>query len=660
MFERLALLLRLTLFALATVVPSCGSTAADQVPGLEALAPPSVSGGVDFDLTVYGSGFREGDVIMLMEQPLVTLFISTGELRAHIPAQRRGRPPVTVTRDTQRSAALALEVRNTAPRIWNPGPQLVAEEQPLRLVLSADDFDGDPVRLFASGLPEGARFRLEQAGSGELTLTPDFIQGGQTFIVTLTASDAEDRTIASFPISIKDTIRPPDPVITKTETFSTFKRLTLSQTTDSYLDSPGYAGRSFTAYVMVPTNISATRRVPVRISLHGFGATAPQAGFSGEVRISPHDPLNTYWWGYAAKLPAGPPGGAVPEYTLRRVLQLLSFVLRSEPGADPERVYVQGSSMGGAGAATLGLLYARHFCWVQASVFQTIPRNHRPSRISQLSGLWGAPPPGLDQTGGDGVWDRSDLTRVLRDVPEAREQFLSLKHGKDDSTIHFGAVIHPSPLTASAFYSVLQAHHIGHYPVWDEGGHGSLDPVLGSHWWDEDWNPLFDDTAFLRLRQAFPAFSGSSLDSDPGDGGNGKQSYSAESGFAGSVDAPGDTGWNGEIAGALNRFLRWDGDGVVDTEERLEIPLRVIDGAGGSPPRAGYPTTGDKLPRKPPIRVDVTPRRVQRFLCAKGEQLAWAFGSQHGVASADSEGAVTVFGLLLTPTWQTLILTRLD
>jgi hypothetical protein len=117
-----------------------------------------------------------------------------------------------------------------------------------------------------------------------------------------------------------------------------------------------------------------------------------------------------------------------------------------------------------------------------------------------------------------------------------------------------------------------------------------------------------------------PGVLGSSIDRNLGTGvGNGMRPYSADSGYAGTVSTPGDTGWEGEIAGALNRFLRWDATRIVDTIEwfeialrvidrrlgawmpwpgeieRFEIPLRVIDGAGGAPPAAGYPTTGDKL-----------------------------------------------------------------
>ena len=474
---------------------SCANPAATLPLTLSAIAPASVVGGSEFELTARGDRFAAGDVVTVDGQPLATSFISAAELHARLPAQRRGHPVIAVQRGEQRSAALTLDVRNTPPRLHNPGPQTVAEETTLRLTLSADDFDGDRVRLFVRDLPPGATFH---PATGVVEFTPDFIQGGERFLLKATVDDGTERVSELIPIAVTDTIHPPDPVISKVETFATFKRLTITQTTDSYLDSPGYAGRSFTAYVMVPLALAPAHPLPARISLHGFDGAPWQQGWEGELRIAPADPANTYWWGYSDTLPGAAAGGTVPEYTLRRVLHLLSFALRTMPGIDRERIYVEGASMGGAGAATLGLLYARHFCAVQATIAQAIPRNHRPSRVAQLAPLWGNPPAkGSVSDLQKGVWDRADLTRVLHDVEEARNQFIFFKHGKDDTTIHFGAVVIKSPLTDRTLYQALALEHVGHFVVWDEGGHGIVDPVLNDQWWERGWNPVFDDTSSL-------------------------------------------------------------------------------------------------------------------------------------------------------------------
>lgn len=543
-------------------------------------------------------------------------------------------------------------------RLVLPGAQQVDEERALAVLVGTEGGAGTP-RVFVEGLPPGASW---DEAAGRLSFTPDFTQGGATWQVAVTADDGRARVTGTFDLTANDTIRPPAPAIESTTIQAGHTRLRLVQVTDAFLDSPGHAGRSFTAVVTVPTAASMTNRLPVRIGLHGFSSQPSTDGSSTEFRIYPHDPSNTYWWGYSALQPGAagnPTSGAVPDYTIRRVLHLLEWVLASYPGADPDRVYLDGDSMGGAGAMVVGVLHARHFCHVRAAFGQAIAKHHRPSRVAQLATFWGAPALDLDDGRGLGVWSRQDLARALRDDPVARDQFLSIKHGKDDPSIQFGAVILPSPITGASFYGALQGLHVGHHAIWDEGGHFELDPVLGNNWWTAGWDPVTDPTSSLARRRAFPAFSRASIDRDPGTGaGNGQQTWSTESGYAGVVSVAGDTGWDGERAGGLNRFLRWDGAKIVDTIDRLELPLRVIDGAGGPPPAAGYPTTGDRLDGTLPVTVDVTPRRVQAFRCRPGERIRWQIGAQQGVATADATGAVTVPGVSLDTAWATLVLTR--
>jgi hypothetical protein len=254
-----------------------------------------------------------------------------------------------------------------------------------------------------------------------------------------------------------------------------------------------------------------------------------------------------------------------------------------------------------------------------------------------------------------------DLTRALLEETEARDQLLFLKHGKDDPLIHFGAVVQASPLTERSLYAALQERAVGHLAVWDEGGHGDLDPVLGDTWWQTGWNPIFDDTSAARRDLAFPAFSRSTLDRDPGDGGgNGNQPWDPESGYAGDIATPGDSGWSGELAGALGRGLRWRSDAIVDALDRFEVPLRALDGDGGPPPVPGYPTTGDRVDGELPAIVDVTLRRAQAFRAAPGERLAWRFGALEGEVMADSRGDVTIPDLPLDVAWTTLEIWRTD
>jgi hypothetical protein len=275
-----------------------------------------------------------------------------------------------------------------------------------------------------------------------------------------------------------------------------------------------------------------------------------------------------------------------------------------------------------------------------------IARNHRPARIEQLGSLWGLPEQALSSSAHSesSVWDEMDLSRVLHQHPEAKEQFLFLKHSKDDAIIHFGAVTQPSPITGESFYQSLQSQQVGHLAVWDEGGHMSPDPQLGSHWWDEAWDPTHDGVTYLRRDLAFPAFSNSSADNNPGTGrARDGRSWHPRKGYAGKHRVLGDTGWDGDTQGALGRFLRWDATQILDSFDRFEIPLRHIQKAG---------------PNSAKVTVDVALRRRQRFRPSPGEVLNFEFGTQTGTAEVSSDGSVFIPGLVLTEEWSTLRVVR--
>lgn len=546
---------------------------------------------------------------------------------------------------------------NTPPTIADPGPQKIAEEQDWKLQLQIQDDDGDPLWIYILASPPGGRW---DANTKTFSFRPDFIQGGKTYTLEVLADDGRAQTTRKIDIIVEDTIKPPAPTIKTRTTRSDHERLVVEQKTDSYLDSPGYAGRTIQANITIPNAVSG-KTFPVKLQLHGFGGNTYAGGDGSEFFIVPHDPMNTYWWGYAESLPVKPPtsGAKIPPYTQRRVLHLLSWVLKTYPHADPERVYITGGSMGGAGAKTIGLMHGRHFCYVEATIGQAIPRNHRPSRIKQLSTLWGKPDDQTLDAFGALLWDEMDLTRVLRDIPEAMNQFVFTKHSKDDPTIHFGAVMHASPLTSLSLYQAFQSLHIGHYTVWDEGGHGSADPVLGDFWSDWGWHRVKDATTYLRRDLAFPAFSASSADEDAGTGkGNGKQTWDPEKGYAGQVSVPQDTGWDGQVAGTHNRHLRWDSTKIVDTFDRFSMPLMLLKGQGNPPPRTGYPTQGNRYDGPLPVLVDVTPRRLQHFRIAPNETISYTYGTLTGTEKADAKGDVTFKRLPITDQWTTLTLTR--
>lgn len=533
------------------------------------------------------------------------------------------------------------------PRLAAPADVVLDEETDLVLEMPASGIG----RFDVTGLPPGARFDQR---TGTLSFRPDFTQSGRYELQVTGHASAPVRfeKTVQFALDVRDSIAPPEPTIVSNTARTGYHELLVRQITDSFLDSPTRSGRTFDARIAVPDALTAPGSAPVQLWFHGFGG-GPAVNANSYFMIAPHDPENTYWYGYG-EAGTAPTSGRVLPYTARRAMHLLAWVMKTYPATDANRVFTGGDSMGGAGAMTVGMLYARHFAGILSTISQTVPRLHHVDRLAQLSSHWGTPEANVD-----GVWDRLDLTRVLRESPEARDQFVSSKHGKDDRQILFRAVVTKSPLTGASFYDTLESEHIGHLSLWDEGGHGTPDPVLGPGWYDAGWSRMFDPNSRLRRDLPFPAFTHSSANDDPGDDqGNGKVGWTELGGFAGNESVGGDTGWSGTLAGALNRFLRWDSTGIEVTRDRLRMPLYVVTSPGEAAPNPAYPSKRDLYTGPLPITVDVTPRRTHAFAPLPGEQVRWHFGTASGTVLAREDGSVTIQALPLMPEPNVLELER--
>lgn len=626
--------------------------------GLEHVAPQVGPGGASFEMHLSGYGFTPSSMVLLGRRALRSRTLSRNQIVVQMPALPRGDYGISIVTARQRTSAQPITVTNAPPTLKTPLLAKVKEEAQGQWSINAVDMDEDALRIHIRDLPPGATFDQQ---SHKLTFRPDFIQGGRSYVLRAVATDGVDTSTQTFSIEVDDSIAPPWPTVLNEDARGDHTRVQLGQVTDDFLDSPNLAGRSFDARVSVPTAASAHNRFPVRVFLHGYGGKPYTGGEGDQFRIYPHDSENTYWWGYSARAPLGLAPGPVHPYTARRVLHLVEWVLTHYPGADPDRVYINGTSMGGAGAAALGLIWARHFTMVDSMIGQTIARNHRPSRIRQLSEFYGAPDANLVSVGDLSAWDKLDLVRVLAHSAEARQQFVFSRHAKDDPIIHFGAAVQPSRDLGIGWLAALQAFKVGHYAVWDEGAHGPPDPVMGKNWWDDGWDRILDPESWLNRNTAFIAFSHSEADQAPGDGGgNGRQPWDEERGFAGELSQPQDTGWSGAPAGALNRYLRWNTSTHIDTWKYFSMAVQFRKSAGAAAPREGYPAQKGQFDGALPVHADLTPRRVQAFLCYPGEVVAWHFGQRQGQVTADKHGALTVPHLPVTEDWTVLELRRVD
>ena len=126
----------------------------------------------------------------------------------------------------------------------------------------------------------------------------------------------------------------------------------------------------------------------MRVLLHGYGAEPGGEGSVNEIRIWPHDPHRTYWWGYASQLP-GRLSGVVHDYTTSPSNASSALVLDSIP-ADPERVYITGASMWGW-CVILGAPICSTFRLRGSNHWSDGRSESSARRITQLTTYWGGP-----------------------------------------------------------------------------------------------------------------------------------------------------------------------------------------------------------------------------------------------------------------------------
>ena len=114
----------------------------------------------------------------------------------------------------------------------------------------------------------------------------------------------------------------------------------------------------------------------------------------------------------------------------------------------------------------------------------------------------------------------------------------------------------------------------------------------------------------LRTDKSLPAFTGCSLDDDPGNG------------------DPAD----GDPEGQSNLYLAWDPESIRDDAGTWQITVRLIEKSS-----------------KPECTVNITPRRLQHFKPKPGQTYKWTNATtnigaaiQTGRATADEHGLIAL------------------
>jgi hypothetical protein len=294
----------------------------------------------------------------------------------------------------------------------------------------------------------------------------------------------------------------------------------------------------------------------------------------------PGHAYSTFWFGYNmgidifGRMTPAPDGAAVMDYTRRRVLWTLRWVLREMP-VDSTRVYLCGTSMGGSGAFFTALAATRDI----AGVLSVLPRLDYAARdtietpygrgaYAAGDALWGRPALFPSMFSGDRVYELLDGSHSLRTMEASDIPHIRIVAGRRDSVVGWRQLAQVLR-TADSLGAGIAA-------FWDERGHGSTGPFV--------WTPQEDAALLYRYRtdRSWPSFSSVSTN-----------------------NSPSDTASRGMMNAAADWF-----EPVVDLPDLWSVGLRRTTLA-----------MGDSVIRiSGPVSVTITPRKLQRFRIRSG---AW-------------------------------------
>jgi predicted esterase len=380
-----------------------------------------------------------------------------------------------------------------------------------------------------------------------------------------------------------------------------------------------YDSKERKSYV-AQTSITGKKGLPLHVSVHGSQATGGPAGEWGDyylyfgtpdmglrdgmpgvftvqenrpkdgnfLLLWPRDAIEhpsgrgafeTMWLGYYCI-----PHGAThkePRYyrfTENRLLWMIDWSVKRY-GADPQRISMGGSSMGGLGSINVGFRHPELFA---ATYPSTAPFLWWPP--SSLHGLQKRDSKTLMA---DGKTLYADYTNSPKFAAEQHDDmpFLGWAVGRKDTNHNWQEYVD--------MVNALTANHHGFCFDWNDGGHSEGGRPMSTI------QKYYPASKFARNR-SYPAFGNSSIDSKLG---------------SGSKD-------EGDREGGIN--LGFDWKDVVDEEGRWSV------------------TISNDL-AKEAMTVDVTPRRCQKLKLKPGTECKWtASTGASGTVTADKWGLVTV------------------
>ena len=409
-----------------------------------------------------------------------------------------------------------------------------------------------------------------------------------------------------------------------------------SSTAEALEEKPGpiqpiklYDSKERKSYV-AQTSITGQQGLPLKINLHGsqgaggpggewgdyylyFGT--PEMGYrdglpgvftvqenhvkeGNSLLLRPRDAIEhpsgrgafeTMWTGYYC-VPQGAERAknAEPRYhlfTQNRLLWMIAWTLKHYH-ADPQRVSMGGSSMGGLGSINVGFRRPEIFAAAYPSTSPFLWW-----RPSSLLGSEGRDTKILLADGQTSYVDYMNSPKYVADK-HADLPFLGWAVGRRDPNHNWQEYID--------MIRVLTENHHGFCFAWNDGGHseGGKPMTLITKYYPE--------TKFA-LNRSYPAFGNSSLNSNLGTGDK----------------------LDGDLVGGINLGFGWKE--VTDEEGQWSIAM-----------------SNDLAERA--MTVDVTPRRCQKFKPPPGTKCTWTTSTGgSGAVTVDRWGLVTIAKVAIEP-----------
>lgn len=351
---------------------------------------------------------------------------------------------------------------------------------------------------------------------------------------------------------------------------------------------------------------------------HSFLSGVHTTGHAGETVIAPDDYLDTwdvasFFFGYNSyydpTLGHNPFAtlGVVVDYVDRFVMHLMDWG-QATFATDPQRTYALGTSMGGSFAFFL----AWHHPDRVAAAMAVVPKT--------CMGYFGDTSPVLTSTF-ERMWSPLDvdLPTTIDGIPVydyMDGRALAERYRRRGASPVFGVVGRRDDIVSwqekPLLFAALESSRMGETWYWDGRTHitPSYDAALEPEQLDEQRLYRF------RLDRSYPALSHCTADSDPGDG----------------------TLATGDSLGSINGHVTWD-EQLLDESEQWECVLRP----------AAVRTQGGPIPAPEQFAVDVTPRRLQRFVVSDRASYAYTVTNastgeflQGGSVAVDSDYLLTI------------------